>query len=269
MLLNSGFVNINGMRFYYETLGDGPPLVLIHGGLMDCRMWDDQFTVLAQNYHVIRYDLRGHGKSERPPGTFSHYRDLHGLLNYLQIETAVLIGQSLGGRAAISYTLEHPERVRALVLVAAGVEGCTFSSETLQAFSDMAAARKRGDNNLAADIFMQRWIVGRNRTTKDVNPVVQKRVRAMIDGNYARPSVTNVQPMEEPKALERLPEIRVPTLIMIGDCDETDIAEMADRLYEEIPNAQKTVLPGGHLVNMEQPEAFNKCVLEFLNKSTK
>src|SRR5262245_39938722 len=193
MMITSGYTQINGTNFFFEILGDGLPLVLLHGGLMDRRMWDDQFAALSRSYRVIRYDLRGHGKTERLPGSFSHYRDLHGLLNYMEIENAILIGQSLGGRTAINYALEHPDRVGALVLVATGVEGYTFSDETLQAFSDMAMARKRGDNDQAADLFIQRWVIGPNRNIDDVDPVVLKRVRTMIDDNYARPIELNAQ----------------------------------------------------------------------------
>ena len=264
MTLNAGFVETNGVSLYYEVLGDGPPVVFLHGGLMDRRMWDDHFDQFAQRYRAIRYDLRGHGKSGRPPGPFSHYRELHGLLNFLNIESAALIGQSLGGRTALSYALEHPARVRALVLVAAGVEGYTFSAETLQAFTEIAAARKRGDNDLATELFMRRWVIGPGRTAEEVNPAVLKRARVMIADNYARPSQLNNQPMEEPNALARLSEIRISTLIVLGDHDVADIAAMADRFAQDIHGARKIILPGAHMVNMEQPEAFNRLVLEFL-----
>ena len=118
-----GFAEIHGTQLYYETLGEGNPLVLIHGGYMDRRMWDDQFHAFAKHYRVIRYDVRGFGKSELPPVPYADRQDLFDLLNYLGVEKTYLLGLSLGGIIAIDFTLEHPTMVDALILVGSPVPG--------------------------------------------------------------------------------------------------------------------------------------------------
>ena len=108
----TGTAEVNGTQIYYEIRGKGHPLVLVHGGLMDRRMWDDQFEFFARDYKVIRYDVRGHGRSAVPSEPFSHTHDLYGLLNYLNIESTYLIGLSMGGAIAIDFVLEHPDRLK-------------------------------------------------------------------------------------------------------------------------------------------------------------
>src|SRR5215831_10211398 len=97
----SGFATVNGASLYYEVAGTGRSLVLLHGGLVDCRMWDDQFSEFAEHYRVVRFDMRGHGKSDFPEAPYSLSDDVYGLLQFLGIEKTVLMGQSLGGRVAI------------------------------------------------------------------------------------------------------------------------------------------------------------------------
>jgi pimeloyl-ACP methyl ester carboxylesterase len=117
---SEGFAEINGTRLHYEIKGKGHTIVLIHGGLADSRLWDDQFTKFSKNFRVIRYDLRGFGKSDFPVGAFSHVEDLYALLKFLKVEKVSLVGLSLGGIIAADFTLEHPETVEALVLTAFG-----------------------------------------------------------------------------------------------------------------------------------------------------
>src|SRR5579875_658948 len=105
----AGFAQVNGTQLYYEMLGEGHPLVLIHGGYKDRRKWDDQFHAFAKHYRVIRYDVRGFGKSELPPAPYADRQDLSDLLNYLGVEKTYLLGLSLGGIIAIDFTLEHPD----------------------------------------------------------------------------------------------------------------------------------------------------------------
>src|SRR6266851_3278425 len=114
----TGFAELNGTRLYYEVAGEGHPLVLIHGGLVDRRLWDDQFDVFAQHYRVIRYDIRGFGNSDVPAGPYSNYEDLYGLLKFLGVEKAYIMGLSMGGGIDIDFTLAHPEMVAALIPVA-------------------------------------------------------------------------------------------------------------------------------------------------------
>ena len=119
----SAFVEVNGARLYYEDSGNGETLVLIHAGIADSRMWEGQLAAFARCYRVIRYDMRGFGRSEMGEGPYAHHRDLHALLDALGVERAHLVGCSMGGRTAIDFTLEYPARVRSLVLVGSAIGG--------------------------------------------------------------------------------------------------------------------------------------------------
>src|SRR5437868_6830290 len=119
----TGFVEVNGTQLYYETLGEGHPLVLIHGGYMDRRMWDDQFPIFAERYRVIRYDVRGFGKSPLPQMPYSDIQDLAALLAFLGVKKTYLLGSSLGGIIALDFTLEHHDMDDALILVGSPVPG--------------------------------------------------------------------------------------------------------------------------------------------------
>ena len=127
MQVNSGFAKVNATKLYYEILGEGHPLVLIHGGLMDRRMWDHQFNLFAKDYKVIRYNLRGYEKSDVPKDKFSHIDDLYQLLQFLNIDKTYILGLSLGGMIAIDFTLEHPDIVDALIPVSSALNGYPYA----------------------------------------------------------------------------------------------------------------------------------------------
>src|ERR1044071_8135566 len=104
----SGFAEVNGTRLYYEALGEGPAVVLVHGGLVDSRLWDAQMRPLSKRFRVVRYDIRGYGRSAAPTGEYQPLEDLRALLDYLKIDKATLVGLSLGGIVAADMALEHP-----------------------------------------------------------------------------------------------------------------------------------------------------------------
>jgi 3-oxoadipate enol-lactonase len=264
----TGFAEVNGAKLYYEVAGEGHPLVLIHGGLVDRRLWDDQFDVFAQHYRVIRYDIRGFGNSDVPAGPYSNYEDLYGLLKFLGVEKAYVMGLSMGGGIAIDFTLAHPEIVAALIPVAAGVSGFQSSEASRQKWAEIEKATERGDIAQAVELENRMWTDGPNRRPEQVNPVVRQRVAEMNTHNYAllNPDAPLPQGLEPP-AISRLSEIRVPTLIIVGDEDVQDILVIADILEAGIADAKKVIIPGtAHHLNMEKPEEFNQVVLTFLER---
>src|ERR1043166_536886 len=119
----TGVAEVNGTKLYYETVGKGPAVVLVHGGLGDSRLWNDQMKVFAKHHRLVLYGLRGFGRAAAAPQPFSHIEDLHALMDFLKIERATVVGLSLGGIIAADFALEHPERVDRLVLVGAGQRG--------------------------------------------------------------------------------------------------------------------------------------------------
>ncbi len=261
----TGYAAVNGAKLYYEMAGSGHPLVLVHGGLVDCRMWDDQFNVFAQHYRVVRYDLRGYGRSDFPAGSYSNSEDLYGLLTFLGMEKAHLMGLSLGGRVAIDFALEHPEMVTTLIPVASGLSGYKFADNPLDAEAE--AAYKRGDFAQAAELVARIWVDGPNRAPDQVDARVRERTKAMLVETYARPEPQGGYKLREadPPAIKRLREIQAPTLIIVGEQDVLDILVIADLLQKHIARADTLVIPGAaHMVNMEQPGKVNQAVLDFL-----
>lgn len=264
----TGFAEINGAKIYYEVAGEGHPLVLIHAGIADSRMWDDQFDAFAEHHLVVRYDVRGFGKSEKPPTPFSHRDDLYALLKFLEIERTYLVGVSLGGGIAIDFTLDHPKMVDALIPVASGLSGYSKPSpEVEQLGAKMEAAYKSGDLAKAVNISLQIWTAGPSRTLDQVNPAVRERIRGMTSYNFAHHTEEGTPQPLSPPAISRLSEIRAPTLVVVGDKDVSGILDIASLLVAGIPGARKAVIPDtAHILNMEKPIEFNRAVLDFISK---
>jgi pimeloyl-ACP methyl ester carboxylesterase len=252
----------NGL--YYEIAGEGQPLVLIHGGLVNSGLWDDQFTAFAEHYRTVRYDVRGFGKSKSPSSYFSNHGDLRDLLDSLGIEKAYVLGLSMGGMIAIDFTLAYPHHVAAVLPIAAGLGGYRATSN--RALRDeMEAAYERGDKERAVELSLQVWTDGPHRTPDQVDPTVRERIRAMTIHTFDLPDVEQWLQRLEPPAIDRLAEIHVPTLFVVGDQDVEDILKIGDLIVTHVPGARRAVIPGtAHHLNMEQPAEFNRIVLEFL-----
>src|SRR5437016_2801424 len=152
MQTTTGTMEAQGGPLYYEVAGEGHPLVLIHAGVADHTMWDDQFSVFAQHYKVIRYDTRGFGKSPGGDKDYSNRQELYQLLKHLGVEKAYVMGVSRGGQIAIDFTLEHPEMVDALIPVAAGLGGLDYqpTEAEMKVFNEMEEALQKGDFTRAA-----------------------------------------------------------------------------------------------------------------------
>ena len=266
--VRTGYVPVGRYSLYYEETGKGEPLILIHGGLLDRRMWDGQFELFSRWSRVIRYDNRNHGLSRGLPDTFSYHEDLNRLMEALGIQRARLVGLSLGGSIAIDFALTHPEKVSALVLVSSGLSGYEFRDSTLkvnQKKQSDAAARK--DMNGYIEYFQRSWTDGPRRTPEQVNRDVRQKVRDMIKATLSKPEPDNTSVPLEPPALGRLSSIRIPTLFVLGDLDNPGIQEISVLVLKGIAGSRKVVIKGAaHMVNMEKPEEFNEVVGEFLSR---
>jgi 3-oxoadipate enol-lactonase len=263
MIMNSATGFFNGL--YYEIAGEGHPLVLIHGGLVNSGLWDDQFEVFAGGYRTLRYDVRGYGQSKPPTSYYSNYGDLRDLLDFLDIERAYVLGLSMGGEIGIDFTLTYPDRVAALIPVAAGLSG--YQATTRSAVRDeLNAAYERGDKERAVELSLQVWTDGPHRAPDQVDPDVRERLRAMTAHTFDLPDVEQWLQRLEPPAIDRLAEIHVPTLFVVGDQDVADIQKIGDLVVASVPGARRAVIPGtAHHLNMEQPVEFNRIVLSFLS----
>jgi len=253
---------VNGTRLYYEVQGAGRPVVLVHGGLLDGRMWDDQVPVLAKKYRVIRYDVRGFGRSAEPVGPYLAADDLTALLDQLKIPKATLVGLSLGGRISIDFALLHPERVEALVLLAPGLSGFQGLGDGGKSFWERVAAARTEGPKKAVELWLKDPIMAPAME----NPAVAAKIRPIAEANQHVFLQNPLFEMElKPPAIERLGAIRCPTLLLIGDRDVRAIEAIAGILDIHVPNLRKVVIRGsGHMLNMEKPEEVNRLVLEFL-----
>jgi pimeloyl-ACP methyl ester carboxylesterase len=260
----SGYADIGGAKLYFEMAGKGKTVVLIHGGLADSRLWDDQFAEFAKYFRVIRYDLRGFGKSDFPAKEFSHVGDLHALLNYLKIDRASLVGVSLGGLIAADFTILHSEMVEKLILTSSGLRG-DKSPRNEQSIAVYKMAETGGrDKAVAMWADHPFFASGKN------NSEYARRTREMLTDNYKYwgPTPSPI-PLVWDKFLtiDRLSEIKVPVLIIAGDRDAPQIVSIAETLHAGIKGSEKVMIPGvSHHLNMEKPRAYNKLVLAFLKK---
>jgi 3-oxoadipate enol-lactonase len=263
----SNFAEIDGAQIYYEVAGTGHPLLLLHAGVADSRMWDDQWALFAQRYRVIRYDLPGFGQSSIPGGAFALHKIAAGMLRHLGIEQAHVIGVSWGGRAALDLALTHPEKVAKLVLVCPSVSGEEPLEEVQRFGEEEEALLERGDLAAASDLNVRMWADGPHRTPDQVDPTVRERVRMMQHHAFTVPEPEGAELIHlDPPAIERLGDVRSPTLVVIGDLDIEMKLAMAERLAAEIPGAQQVIIQGAaHMVTMERPEAFGQAVLDFLS----
>ncbi len=264
--VETGFAEFGQSRIYYEIAGMGEPtVVLIHGGMLDCTMWDEQFELLARSHRVVRYDASAHGKSPLPPEAYLDHLDLEGLLDHLGIDRVILVGLSMGGRIAIDFALEEPARVQAVVAVGSGLGGYEFVSEYhLENRKTLIAAWKSGDFDAIVEGFQREWTDGPYREPEEVDPEVRERVRAM-----ARNTVQSVMEGRtlQPPAIERLSELQLPMLVVVGELDMPGIHEIADLLIEANPNAELVEIPDvAHMVTLEAPDRFTDLLIEFLGR---
>jgi len=257
----SGFAEVNGARIYYEAMGKGPAVVLVHGGLVDSRMWDAQMKPLSKRFRVVRYDIRGYGRSPAPTGEYYPVEDLRALLDLLKIDKATLVGLSLGGIVAADFALEHPARVERLVFVGAGLRGDKQPRDERTTRAYQIGAREGTEKYFEA--FMESDLLAglRNR------PKARAAMHTMMVENFkAVEYISKGWPQApEPPTAERLEQIKQPTLVVVGSLDGKNLLNIADTLATRIPGARKVVIPGAsHHPPVETPKEFNRILLDYL-----
>jgi pimeloyl-ACP methyl ester carboxylesterase len=264
---SSGFAEVDGGRLFFEVAGGGTPVVLIHSGITDSRSWDPQLAAFAARHRVLRYDLRGMGRSDLGHGPYSNVDDLVKLMDTVGLERAALVGVSMGGALALDVALEHPVRVSALVLVGADISGRKWPDAFRAQVRDIDALFERGLIDQAVERELEIWLYGKGRTAADVDPTVREAVREMNRNIAERfPADARPQPIDPP-ASGRLADVRVPTLVIVGDLDVDHVHERARELQNGIAGARSAVMHGvAHVPNMEHPEEFNRLVLDFFGE---
>lgn len=265
--LRSGSVRARGAEIAYDVCGAGDPLVLLHAGIADRRMWDEQLDPFAAGYRVVRIDLRGFGETTADASPFTHHGDVDAVLEALGIDGAHVVGASMGAAVALDVALHHPERVAALVLIGPALGGHRFQDPELHAAwertDELVASGELGS---AADLELSLWLAGPHRLVEELDDDLRERLREMLVRSYTLETGDEQDPPGGP-ASGRLAGITAPTLLLVGALDRPDIHRIADLLAERLPAARRIRLAGvAHLPSVETPERVNRLILEFLGE---
>ena len=269
--IKTGYAKINNARLYYELAGTGTPFVMIHAGIADCRMWDNEFANFAQSHQVLRFDMRGYGKSLPVDGEFNIQDDLRALLAFLDIvPPVILMGCSIGAGLAIDYALTHPADLQSLILVGGEPAGFEVDVEWPDdLFAQSEKAFQAGNIDLVAEFDMRIWFDGFGRSTEHLNKEARKRAFEMarqVAKHEIKNIGTHVRKSFDKPAVERLAELKVPSLVIIGENDLPVLALAADYLTTHISDATRVLVSdAAHLPNMEHPEQFCSIVEDFLS----
>jgi pimeloyl-ACP methyl ester carboxylesterase len=270
-MTQSGFANINGTKIYYEVAGEGHPFLMVHAGIASQSMWDDQFNHFSKRYKVVRYDMRGYGQSPPSAADYQRHEDIRALLDYLHIDHACLMGSSMGGGACMNFALEYPDRADALIMTGSAPNGFAYPDWSPSPQDEgMEEALQKGDLARANEFAMQLFVDGKGRSPEQVNPALRKKVYDMnLTALRNDPQMGRDVPLAVPAA-NRLADLHIPVLIIMGDLDEEYIYRAADFMASNIAGARKIVMAGtAHLPNMEYPNEFNAHVQAFLDSLPK
>jgi pimeloyl-ACP methyl ester carboxylesterase len=254
----------------YDRRGptDRLPILFIHAGIADRRMWDPQWQLLASTRDSIRIDLRGFGDStSRPDGALDHIADVVDTIEHLGVTRCHLVGSSFGAGVATEVTLTRPDLVRSLLLCPPGGSLLAELTPDLRNFFDTEkAALARDDIDAAVDANVTTWVIGPRRSESEVAPDVVAAVRQM-QGNafHIAASWGDVEQVElEPSALDRLADLDLPVLVLVGGHDLDTTHDAAERVCAGAPHVTRVDWADvAHLPSMEKPQPFLELLLEW------
>ncbi len=264
-------VTSNGIAYDRAGPRGRLPVVLIHAGVADRSMWDPIWPQLTSERDVIRVDLRGFGDSgARPDGALAHPGDVLGALNELDVDRCHVVGASFGAGVAVEVALTRPSAVASLLLAAPGGSLLAEMTPDLRAFFDAErAALKRGDLDAAVEANVSWWVTGTCRSADQVDPSARERVRRMqrrafeITADWEDVAAQEL----DPPALDRLSEIEVPVLVLVGGLDLDTVHDAAARVAAGIAGARRVDWPdAGHLPSLEDPDAFVELLREWISR---
>jgi len=257
------FAEVNGTRLFYEIRGQGESLVLIGGAHLDSRLWDQQVERFAEDFRVLRYDPRGIGRSELPQAPFSHYQDLHALLQFLGIERTNILAFSFGGGVALDFAVAHPQIVQSLILVAPGLS--SWKDELAPVLAELSRLAGQQGRPKAVEMLLSdpSMPTAEHREAREKMSEILLDSAKLFDSDFAY--LRFMEPLDPP-AEERLQDIGAPTLLVVGERDHPGIHENVDTLQQKIAGAKKVLIMGvGHLVSLEKPDELTRILLDFLS----
>jgi pimeloyl-ACP methyl ester carboxylesterase len=251
-------IDRGGVKIHYEIHGDGPALILTHGYSSTSAMWRDQVEALAKRHRLILWDMRGHGRSDYPddPAAYSEaltVGDIAALLDAVGAEQAIVGGLSLGGYMSLAFYRAYPERVAALLIIDTGPG--FKKDEAREAWNKRALD--------TADRLDREGVAVLQSASRERSTACHRNATGLA--RAARGMLTQ----RDARVIEVLPEIKVPSLVVVG-ADDTPFLAASDYMAAKIPGAKKVVIPAaGHAVNIDQPQAFIEAVLPFLDSLPK
>lgn len=251
-----GYLPVQGGQLHYETAGGGPAMVFVHGFSLDMRSWDDQFAEFSKDHFVVRYDLRGFGKSSMPASPYDHCEDLAAVLDHLGVEQAMLVGLSLGANVALRFCLLHPKRVSGCLLASPGLPGHPWPREP----RPPDAAKKYAQEN-GVEAGKQFWLNHPLFASLEDRPKAKAAVADMVK-DYTGWHWRENDPQKPAEDIARmLDQMKVQSLILSGELDVEGYREIHAILAQKIAGTQFKVLDQiGHMINLEAPERFNEYV---------
>ena len=261
-------VETNGIVTFYEDTGDGPTVVLIHGHSLDLRMWKYQVAPLVDmGYRVLRYDVRGHGRSTVPASGYTgdnYSRDLAELLRAREVASAHVVGLSMGGGIALKFALDHPTRAVSLTLVDSILPGFAYSEEFSASVVELReAVRSDGAQAALGRLWLPHALFDGLRKHPEQFAEAAEMVAVFQATEYLQ---EGAEPgYVQPDLPSRLGDVKPSTLVVLGEDDLLDFRLIADLMEANIPGARKVIIENaGHVPPMEKPEAFNRVLMEFL-----
>ena len=261
-------LKVGNASLYFETQGAGSPVVFLHAGVVDSRQWNNEFNRFSVGHQVVRYDMRGYGKSEPVEGDYSNLADFTALMDHLDFgEPAVLVGCSMGGGIAIDYTLSRPEHVRGIVLVDSAPNGLRLDVAEPEIFARIEQAEEAGDLALACELEVQVWFDG-SRPKDDVNPEMRKLAYDMnwLAFQHDKKGLGERKTNLDYPAIDKVSEIEVPVLGVLGENDIPYMHEAMIWMADHFPDFKRVLIhKAGHLPNMDHPEEFAAILQSFLD----
>jgi len=254
---NGAFTNVEGGRIWYQTCGIGPKaMVLIHDGSLHSATWDDVWPLFCKDFHVVRYDRCGFGRSPAATQPYSRTEDVSAVMRAASIAHAVVVGASAGGGIAVDFTLAHPKAVDRLVLVGPSISGLRYSQYFIRRVTENVRQLQQGDFESAVRAGWS-FAPGHDAAVNKAAALLKANPQNLMHGDMARLA---------PTAKPLLPSITAPTLVLIGDHDIADNEGEASAAEALIPHAYRIVVPDtGHLMYMEHPDVFARLVEQFVD----
>lgn len=247
-------MEVDGSRLYYEECGTGQKaVVLLHDGVVDSAVWDDVWPILCKQFHAIRYDRRGYGRSPATQKPYYEADDVSALLLDRKVSEAALVASSHGGNVAMGFALRYPAQVSELVLIGPEAEGFPYSEHFIRAQLAFQGAKDPVEIRAQNTYFIAPG-----------NDAARDHLRKLLNAAPQDHKHSDM-PLPEKPVFPYVQNLRMPTLILTGSADIADNQAVSGALVMAIPGAARVVVPDtGHLMYLEKPEVFSSLVTGFL-----